>query len=307
MGAAEETLGEISQASRELMAFNKLRTEINTSMPAVVRAVRGNTVDVEIPVLRIITSGGKLRPLEIDMVPVVYPGAGRWTLKFPIAKGDSGLLVFAQRDCDSWFASGEETVPGTGRMHDYSDGIFIPGLRPDPDAHKVPDSLQVEGPQGVAIDVAEDGTVTLTAGAASLTMEPSGAITLDGSAITATGSAAVSLSAPSATLDGTATATVSGAAVTVAGKATTAVTGGAVSVTGAASASLAGPAGGITAGAAGAPVIASAAGGDLGSLVLALADTLAASAVPSGPSAGPLSSAGAAAAIAAQLRALQGG
>ena len=284
---AERVLAEVSPDERARMRLAALRADINTAIPATVRKRRGGTVDVEISILRTLTNGGALRPLEIDMVPVVYPGSGGWSFTFPIAQGDTGLLVFSQRDADKWFAEGVTAKPPTRRMHDFSDAIFIPGLRIDEDAPSIPDSLQVRGPGGLAVDIAPDGAVTLRSGSASLSMKPDGAITLNGSTVDVTGSTAATLSAPTATVEGSATATLKAPAA--------AITGGG---------------GSVTAGPGGAPVIANAgggSGGDLGALVLALARALAQSQVQGGSSAGPLSSAGTAAAIAAQLEALQGG
>src|SRR5271155_5094227 len=38
--------------------------------------------------------------------PVVFPGGGGFTLTFPVAAGDEGLLVFASRCIDAWWQSG---------------------------------------------------------------------------------------------------------------------------------------------------------------------------------------------------------
>lgn len=65
----------------------------------------------------------------ITNVPVVWPGAGGFRLTFPIAKGDTVLLVFADRSLDVWLAKGGEVDPADPRHHALSDAIAIPGLR----------------------------------------------------------------------------------------------------------------------------------------------------------------------------------
>jgi len=62
-------------------------------------------------------------------VPVVFPGAGGFRVTFPIAVGDTVLLVFASSSIDRWLALGGEVDPADDRRHALSDAIAIPGLR----------------------------------------------------------------------------------------------------------------------------------------------------------------------------------
>lgn len=64
----------------------------------------------------------------ISNVPVVFPGAGGFGVTFPIARGDTVLLVFADRSLDKWLSSGGEVDPVDVRSHHLSDAIAIPGL-----------------------------------------------------------------------------------------------------------------------------------------------------------------------------------
>src|SRR5882672_2856 len=61
--------------------------------------------------------------------PVSFQQAGPFALTFPIAAGNEGIVIFASRCIDSWYQSGGHGVAPDKRMHDLSDGIFIPGLR----------------------------------------------------------------------------------------------------------------------------------------------------------------------------------
>ena len=49
---------------------------------------------------------------------------------FEVHEGDACLVVFADRDIDAWFESGETEVPPSGRMHSLSDGFAFVGFRP---------------------------------------------------------------------------------------------------------------------------------------------------------------------------------
>jgi hypothetical protein len=71
-------------------------------------------VDVKLPVL-------------VDC-PVFFPGGGGYLLSFPLAKGDEGGVIFSARCIDAWWQSGGVQRQAELRMHDLSDGMFIPGL-----------------------------------------------------------------------------------------------------------------------------------------------------------------------------------
>ena len=69
------------------------------------------------------SSSGIELPLLHD-VPVFMP------VPFEVHEGDACLVVFADRDIDSWFETGETEVPPSGRMHSLSDGFAFVGFRP---------------------------------------------------------------------------------------------------------------------------------------------------------------------------------
>lgn len=67
-------------------------------------------------------------PILIDC-PIVILGGGSSQLTFPISQGDECLVLFNDRDIDNWFATGQVAPPATGRMHSFSDGVVLVGLR----------------------------------------------------------------------------------------------------------------------------------------------------------------------------------
>ena len=69
------------------------------------------------------SSSGIELPLLRD-VPVFMP------VPFEVHEGDACLLVFADRDIDAWFRTGEAEEPPSGRMHSLSDGFAFVGFRP---------------------------------------------------------------------------------------------------------------------------------------------------------------------------------
>lgn len=64
----------------------------------------------------------------IPSVPVCFPGSGGWRVTFPVAKGDTGLLIFCARSIDRWLSEGGSVDPQDARTHDLSDAVFLPGL-----------------------------------------------------------------------------------------------------------------------------------------------------------------------------------
>lgn len=68
-------------------------------------------------------------PLLLD-VPVIFLGGGAFRLTFPVANGDTCLILFNDRDIDNWVQSGQVGPVASSRMHSFSDGIALVGLRP---------------------------------------------------------------------------------------------------------------------------------------------------------------------------------
>ncbi len=65
----------------------------------------------------------------IPSVPVQFPGAGGYRITFPVAVGDTGLIMFAEASLDKWLVSGGTVDPADERRHDLTDAVFLPGLR----------------------------------------------------------------------------------------------------------------------------------------------------------------------------------
>ena len=62
--------------------------------------------------------------------PIMILTGGSFHLTFPIAKGDTCLVLFCDRDIDNWFQTGDVNgPPATERMHDMSDAVALVGIR----------------------------------------------------------------------------------------------------------------------------------------------------------------------------------
>ncbi|WLW40850.1 hypothetical protein GNAINCEL_00068 [Serratia phage KKP 3709] len=61
-------------------------------------------------------------------IPVLALGGGGFMLHFPIQPGDLGWIFAADRDLSLFKQSLQETKPNTGRIKQFSDGLWIPDV-----------------------------------------------------------------------------------------------------------------------------------------------------------------------------------
>lgn len=112
------------------------RLELNTCLPAKVESYDASTQTCVVqPSLKRTSMKGEIvsRP-KIHNVPVIFPRTASYGISFPIAAGDSVLLVFSQRSLDDWIDKGTEDAVNDARLHDITDAIAIPGLYSTADA-----------------------------------------------------------------------------------------------------------------------------------------------------------------------------
>lgn len=101
-------------------------------LPCSVTAVKGNQkVDLR-PLLKTRYRNGDVVTLpQIQNVMVSMPMGAGYSIKLPVAVGDTGWAIFCDRSLDAWVASSGGVVdPQDSRQHDISDPIFVPGLPP---------------------------------------------------------------------------------------------------------------------------------------------------------------------------------
>lgn len=106
-------------------------------------------------------AGGAISQPIVNEVPVSWPRSGGAWMTFPISAGDTGLVVFADRDIGAWVTDGARGLPESDRLHAHNDAIFIPGIRP---GGVVADASAVEiGLGGATIRIEPGGIVRITA------------------------------------------------------------------------------------------------------------------------------------------------
>lgn len=141
-----------------LAAARAQLARVHTSIPGVVRSYDSATQTAVVqPVVRFKFRDGdgaiqNYTPEPIADVPVAFPGAGSFSITWPLAAGDLVTLVFAERSITEWKATAGATVEAADtRRFDLTDAIAIPSLRspadPIPGAGIAANVLVVRAPE----------------------------------------------------------------------------------------------------------------------------------------------------------------
>jgi hypothetical protein len=151
-------------------AFDARLTRLHTALPAEVVSYDPATQTAAVqPLIKevLIDAEGETSAHtlpQISNVPVMFPRSGGWFCSFPIAKGDTVLLVFAEKSIGRWREQDKLTDPGVVSMHHLSDAMAIPGLFANP--RKLPDvhaeNMVIGHSGGAQIHIKPDGTVHLS-------------------------------------------------------------------------------------------------------------------------------------------------
>ena len=156
---------------------------LNTAMPGeVVRYDQATRrADVRGQLAVVLDTGEQIDRPVISNVPIVYPVAAEFALLFPLAVGDSVLLVFSMRGLSRWKATHGMAAPDTEGMLSQQDAIAIPGFGPPgfhlPDIHITCDLA------GLTIQRADAERVRFNAGGG-ITILSAGEITITGGNVT---------------------------------------------------------------------------------------------------------------------------
>lgn len=132
---AKTPIDNLREASRAAVA------RVNVALPVSVLSYDSTTQKVTVRIAQSFyrkNADGDVeayRPPDIPGVPVAFPGAGDFSITWPLAAGDTGIIVVADRSMDEWKVNGRTTVEQQDkRRHNLLDAVFIPGLRSYADA-----------------------------------------------------------------------------------------------------------------------------------------------------------------------------
>ena len=150
-------------------AVNSRLAEVHTAMPGRVESYDKATQRADIkPLLKRAqrdVDGNEMTVESLPViagVPVMFPRAGDYFISLPLAKGNTGLLIFSERNIDQWIAKGGEVDPRDLRLFPLDGAAFYPGLWAD--GAKLSDAdgsnIVVGKTGGTQIHIA-DGTISL--------------------------------------------------------------------------------------------------------------------------------------------------
>lgn len=110
--------------------WSEIDGKLHTAIPAIVTKYYPDGPSVEaVPAINnVFLDGTELPHKPFGPIPVIFPRTNRFSMSFPLEKGDGVLLIFSERSLDNWFGSGEMGSPEEARRFSMTDAIAIPGL-----------------------------------------------------------------------------------------------------------------------------------------------------------------------------------
>lgn len=111
-------------------AGGDLASNLRVALPAIVTEFndKQQTVTLQPAIAGTGADGAALKLPPLADVPVKFPRGGGFAFTFPITAGDEGLAIFSDRCIDGWFSTGQISQEDDHRLHDLSDGFFLPGV-----------------------------------------------------------------------------------------------------------------------------------------------------------------------------------
>lgn len=170
----EPTLLNILNAFKDKLLYN----EINCCRIAIVDEFYGDSLQAKVNIANKMVIGIKEDGSQIiqDYAPITakicFANNG---ISFPLKKGDCGLLLFNDRELESWYINGEVNQLAYDRSHSITDAVFIAGMFSQPNisnAQFIENCLHLfYGTKGIKItnngieidgDLKVNGTITAT-------------------------------------------------------------------------------------------------------------------------------------------------
>jgi microcystin-dependent protein len=113
--ATVNSFNAINQTVNLTINYIRVFKNANPNLPEA--AADGQTSNVYLPY-----------PVLIQCPVFILQGGGSY-LTFPIKAGDTGVVLFNDREISTWMQTGQITYPQNPRTHDLSDGIYFGGIR----------------------------------------------------------------------------------------------------------------------------------------------------------------------------------
>ncbi|CNI48552.1 Gp138 family membrane-puncturing spike protein [Yersinia pekkanenii] len=113
--------------------FKKMLQGIDGQLPAQVISYDRvtNRATVQPLISRVTTAGEAVERGTVASMPVLALGGGEFNISFPLKTGDRGWIEASDRDISLYLQTSKQSKPNTLRMHEFSDGRFIPDVFAD--------------------------------------------------------------------------------------------------------------------------------------------------------------------------------
>ena len=124
---------------------NHVYTAIPAEVIGVARFQEDSLIDVRPSINKLYEDRYYLSaPALLENVPVMFPSGGGGMISFPVAVGDTVLLVFNKYSIENWLeGTGGQITPEVARSFNQSDAVAITGLYPMANSLK-PDPVDME-------------------------------------------------------------------------------------------------------------------------------------------------------------------
>ena len=129
--SGQPSLINILQGFKEKLLYN----ELNCCRVAIVNEFYPETLEVQVNIINKMVIDMKEDGSQVleDYAPITakicYAGNG---ISYPLKQGDCGLLLFNDREIESWYVNGEINQLAYNRCHALTDAIFIVGMYAQP-------------------------------------------------------------------------------------------------------------------------------------------------------------------------------
>jgi len=136
----------------DLFLQSRLRG-VHTCLPGTIEKYYGHDkrkAVVKVGVKLQTAKGDILSIPPIDGVPVVFPSSGKFTLKYPLNKGDGCMIIFSEEGIGAWLKGDTEVNADSLARFALTDAICVPGLW---SFKTVPSSTDA------TIEILDDGTI----------------------------------------------------------------------------------------------------------------------------------------------------
>ncbi len=160
-------------------SFSEMMKDVATSIPGHILSFDSvaQTAQVQIGIVRKDVKGVTFDPPPLIEVPVYFAG-GSFLVEHQIDPGDEGFIMFSQRCIDAWFNTGGIAENPILRFQDYSDAVFFPGLRSQPNKIEsfANDGIRLRNADSTHyVWLKKDGTIETKNSNSTMTINPAGA------------------------------------------------------------------------------------------------------------------------------------